>query len=112
MIIIYMMETIALMANGDPKFKVVTPTRVGETERGKYLIYENKNEGQMTAVEYLKHQYIERGETLPSGVFEEALKMEREEMKEMYLKGIENYDPTFKRKSQWTEVDNMTKRLK
>ena len=43
-VIIYMVETIALMANGDPQFKVVTPTRVGETERGKYLIYEDKNE--------------------------------------------------------------------
>ena len=42
--IIYMIETIALMANGDPQFKVVTPTRVGETDKGKYLIYENKNE--------------------------------------------------------------------
>ena len=39
-----MMETIALIAKGDPQFKVPTPTRVGETERGKYLIYENKNE--------------------------------------------------------------------
>ena len=39
-VIIYMVETIALMANGDPQFKVVTPTRVGETEKGKYLIYE------------------------------------------------------------------------
>ena len=35
-----MMQTIALMANGDPQFKIQTPTRVGETERGKYLIYE------------------------------------------------------------------------
>ena len=43
-VIIYMVETIALMANGDPQFKVVTPTRVGETERGKYIIYEDKNE--------------------------------------------------------------------
>jgi hypothetical protein len=42
--IIIMMETIALMANGDPKFKVVTPTRFGETDKGKYLVYENKNE--------------------------------------------------------------------
>ncbi len=42
--IIYMMQTIALMANGDPQFKVITPTRVGESERGKYLVYENKNE--------------------------------------------------------------------
>ena len=42
--IIYMMETIALIAKGDPQFKIPTPTRVGETERGKYLVYENKNE--------------------------------------------------------------------
>ena len=40
MIIIYMMETIALIAKGDPKFKIPTPTRVGESERGKYLVYE------------------------------------------------------------------------
>ena len=40
MTIIYMMETIALMANGDPQFKVPTPTRVGESEMGKYLVYE------------------------------------------------------------------------
>ena len=32
------------MANGYPQFKVITPTRFGETEKGKYLIYENKNE--------------------------------------------------------------------
>jgi hypothetical protein len=38
--IIYMMQTIALIANGDPQFKIKTPTRVGETERGKYLVYE------------------------------------------------------------------------
>jgi hypothetical protein len=44
MIIIYMMETIELITKGDPQFKVITPTRVGESERGKYLVYENKNE--------------------------------------------------------------------
>jgi hypothetical protein len=42
--IIYMMETIALMANGDPKYQIQAPTRVGETDKGKYLIYEDKNE--------------------------------------------------------------------
>ena len=42
MIIIYMMETIALIANGDPQFKIQTPTRVGETDKGKYIIYEDK----------------------------------------------------------------------
>ena len=38
--IVIMMETITLIAKGDPQFKIQTPTRVGETERGKYLIYE------------------------------------------------------------------------
>ena len=31
-------------------------------------------------------------------ILEEAKEMHKQEMKEMYLKGIENYDPTFKRK--------------
>ena len=39
-----MMQTIALIANNNPQFKVPTPTRVGESEKGKYLVYENKNE--------------------------------------------------------------------
>ena len=39
-VIIYMMETIALIANGDPQFKIQQPTRIEETERGKYLVYE------------------------------------------------------------------------
>ena len=42
----------------------------------------------MTAVEYLKQQYIERGETLPSGVFQEALEMEREQIVEAHNRGI------------------------
>ena len=29
---------------------------------------------------------------------EQAKQMEKEQLKEMYLKGIENYDPTFKKK--------------
>ena len=41
--IIYMMETIALIANGNPQFKIQTPTRTGETERGKYLVYETQS---------------------------------------------------------------------
>jgi hypothetical protein len=42
--IIIMMETIALMANGDPKYQIQTPSRFGETDKGKYIVYENKNE--------------------------------------------------------------------
>jgi hypothetical protein len=33
-----------------------------------------------TAVQWLKQQYIERGETLPLGVFQEALEMEKDQM--------------------------------
>ena len=33
---------------------------------------------------------------------EQAKAMHNKEMKEMYLKGIENYDPTFKRKDNET----------
>jgi hypothetical protein len=40
--------------------------------------------------------------------FEQARVMEQEQLKNMYLKGIENYDPTFKRKSQWTEATEST----
>ena len=42
--IIVMMETIALIAKGDPKYQIQTPTRVGETDKGKYLVYEPKIE--------------------------------------------------------------------
>lgn len=42
--IIIMMQTVALIANGDPQFKIATPTRFGETKSGKYLVYENKND--------------------------------------------------------------------
>ena len=72
----------------------------------------------MTAVEWLVEQ-IKNDQNQkalsPSEwiqVIEQAKEMEQKQLKEMYLKGIENYDPTFKRKSQWTEVDNMTRRLK
>ena len=42
-----------------------------------------------TAVEWLKQQYIERGETLPSGIFQEALEMEKEQICNAYTDGLE-----------------------
>jgi hypothetical protein len=33
-------------------------------------------------------------------LFKQAKEMEKEQLKEMYLKGIENYDPTFKQQEQ------------
>jgi hypothetical protein len=41
-----------------------------------------------TAVRWLKEQYIDRGETIPSGVFQEALEMEREQIVEAHNRGI------------------------
>jgi hypothetical protein len=31
-------------------------------------------------------------------IFKQAKEMEKQQIKEIYLKGIENYDPTFKNK--------------
>jgi hypothetical protein len=65
-----------------------------------------------TAIEWLIEQ-CPRIETIVAyNILEQAKQMEKDQLQEMYLNGIQNYDPTFKRKSQWTEVDNMTKRLK
>jgi len=36
-----MMQTVALIANGDLQFKLATPTRFGETKSGKYIVYSN-----------------------------------------------------------------------
>lgn len=41
MMIIYMMQTIALIAKGDPQFQMQKPTRFGETKSGKYIVYSN-----------------------------------------------------------------------
>jgi hypothetical protein len=82
-----------------------------------------------TAVQWLKEQYIDRGETIPSGVFQEALEKEKEQIIESFDNGIyvgtyavdkdgEQYynqtysqdselpkeDKTFKQKSKWTKL--------
>lgn len=43
-----------------------------------------------------KNSYLDNVEKL----FNQAKEMEREQLREIYLKGIENYDSTFKRKEQ------------
>ena len=40
-----------------------------------------------TAVQWLKEQYIDRGETIPSGVFQEALQKEKEQIENAYEDG-------------------------
>ena len=53
-----------------------------------------------TAVEFVVEQLEQ---LIPFGhqlairiILEQALEREKQQLKEMYLKGIENYDPTFK----------------
>lgn len=41
-----------------------------------------------TAVQWLKEQYIDRGKTIPSGVFQEALELEREQIVQAHNRGI------------------------
>ena len=55
-----------------------------------------------TAVEFLAKSlkdfpHIKHSQSFKDLV-EQAKAMEKEQLKEMYLRGIENYDPTFKRK--------------
>jgi hypothetical protein len=38
-------------------------------------------------------------------IFKKARQIEQQLLKEMYLRGIENYDPTFKRKSNDTQTN-------
>jgi len=40
-----------------------------------------------TAVQWLKEQYVDRGETIPSGVFQEALEKEKEQIIYTWEKG-------------------------
>ena len=58
---------------------------------------------QQTAVEWLSERLIRMIPTISpmykceiKEFVEQAKAMEKEQMKEMYLKGIANYDPTFK----------------
>jgi hypothetical protein len=62
-----------------------------------------KKETQLTAVEWVldwmsKNQYFIGNDLLKA--VEQAKEMEKEQLKDRYLRGIENYDPTFKRQEQ------------
>lgn len=59
------------------------------------------NDKQSSSVEWLQFRY-NHNINLTEADFEQAKAMHNEEMKEMYLKGIENYDPEFKRKDNKT----------
>ena len=59
----------------------------------------------MTSIEWLIEQLMERGfQENNFEILNQAKEMHKQEMKEMYLKGIENYDPTFKRKDDTFKV--------
>jgi hypothetical protein len=64
----------------------------------------------MTAVEWFNQQLIDKqigkGDSRDwDTIFQQAKEMEKQQLKEMYLKGIENYDPTFKRKNNLSTQD-------
>ena len=56
----------------------------------------------MTAVEWVFDKMLDvaagNSSLTTQEIIEKGREMEREQLKEIYLKGIENYDPTFKRK--------------
>ena len=56
----------------------------------------------MTAVEWVFDKMLDvaagNSSLTTEEILEKGREMEREKIKEIYLKGIENYDPTFKRK--------------
>ena len=69
------------------------------------------NDAKQSSVEWLVEQLkpaITLQEKYINEFLQQAKAMHKEEMKEMYLKGIENYDTTFKRKDKETfgEQDN------
>ena len=57
----------------------------------------------MTSIEFLKKEYIKRGDSLPSGVFEDAKEMHKQEIVEAYCNGNDligaeqYYQETFKK---------------
>lgn len=82
-----------------------------DKEQQKKLITEIMNEDakdglykQQTAVEWLEQQvkdtfYVAEASEMAKrfeGIFEQAKKMEKQQVKDAYLRGIKNYDPTFK----------------
>ena len=72
---------------------IAANSSISETIKSK----KNNTMSKQTAVEWLIDQIVNHN-GVNSKTFEQAKAMEREQLKEMYLKGIENYDPTFKRK--------------
>jgi hypothetical protein len=48
-----------------------------------------------TAVEWLVEEIHKNGNWIPTHMIEQAKEMENSQKKEMYVKGIKNYDPTY-----------------
>jgi hypothetical protein len=62
------------------------------------VIIKNNNMNKETAVEWFVKELFKKIDYIQVDpkLIEQAIAMEKEQMKEMYLKGITNYDPTFK----------------
>jgi hypothetical protein len=61
-----------------------------------------------TAIEWLKEQYIERGETLPIGVFEEAKQKEKEQIIQAHIDGFDHIVVDFKKQEYAEQYYNQT----
>jgi hypothetical protein len=60
----------------------------------------------MTAVEWLYNIMYKHKGIITISEYEQAKEMEKQQIKEAYLRGIKNYDPTFK--SEQDEDSNTT----
>jgi len=61
-----------------------------------------------TAIQWLKEQYIERGETLPLGVFEEAKEMEIKQLIKAHIDGFDHIVAEFKKQEYAEQYFNQT----
>jgi hypothetical protein len=61
-----------------------------------------------TAIQWLKEQYIERGETLPLGVFEEAKEMEIKQLIKAHIDGFDHIVAEFKKQEYAEQYFNKT----
>jgi hypothetical protein len=61
-----------------------------------------------TAIQWLKEQYIQRGETLPLGVFEEAKEMEIKQLIKAHIDGFDHIVAEFKKQEYAEQYFNQT----
>lgn len=61
-----------------------------------------------TTIQWLKEQYIQRGENLPLGVFEEAKEMEIKQLIKAHIDGFDHIVAEFKKQEYAEQYFNQT----